>query len=158
MFNKYIIIISLCLIYYHISGLSTTNILRLTAGNTLPVYSKSCICDSCGKKIPFFLQLPIISYIICKGKCKYCGTRIPVFPLLLEIFVFIGMSLLSFCLCFSFTGVLFSYIFYEIIRICVVFLKGRRKEDFVKQYVIAVLLMFPFVGCSLFVALLYKIV
>lgn len=33
-------------------------------------------CTSCGKKIPFYLNIPILSYIILKGKCSNCGARI----------------------------------------------------------------------------------
>ena len=89
-----IIYLALFFIYFHIGGLATTNILRLTKGNSNFVLSSKCECDSCGFKIPAILQLPVVSYIICKGKCKNCGTLIPVFPLILELAVMIGMFLI----------------------------------------------------------------
>ena len=61
--NQIIIITAFFLAYFMVSGLATTNILRLTSGNTLPVLSSKCVCDSCGKKITPFFQLPIISFI-----------------------------------------------------------------------------------------------
>ncbi|HOC95340.1 MAG TPA: prepilin peptidase [Candidatus Cloacimonadota bacterium] len=42
-------------------------------------------CNSCGKKIPFWLNIPIISYLALKGKCKYCGARFHWHHLLVEI-------------------------------------------------------------------------
>jgi len=33
-------------------------------------------CPHCGKAIPFWLNVPILSYLLLKGKCKYCGAGI----------------------------------------------------------------------------------
>lgn len=33
-------------------------------------------CGECKKPIPFYLNIPIISYLILGGKCKYCGAKI----------------------------------------------------------------------------------
>ncbi|MBQ2943228.1 MAG: prepilin peptidase [Ruminococcus sp.] len=154
--NQLIIIISFFLIYYHISGLATTNILRLTANNTLPILSSKCYCDNCNTKISFFMQLPIISYIICKGKCKNCGTKIPLFPLLLEIVIFSGMSVISAFSNFSYFGTLLSFLFYELIRLITIILKGKRETQFLKQYIISVLAMIPFFLMTMFVAVIYN--
>ena len=156
--NHLIIALGVFIIYFHIGGLATTNILRLTSGNTLPVLSSTCACDSCGSKIPPLLQLPIISFIICKGKCKSCGVSIPVYPLLLEITIIVGMFLITFLFSFSFIGTILSFVFYEIVRVVVILLRGRRCTDFAKQYIIAVLSMIPFGLCSVFVSILYTIV
>lgn len=157
--HEYIILqISLFIIYYHICGLATTNILRLTLGNSRKILDSVCTCDYCNSKIPFFLQLPIISYILCKGKCKSCGISIPIFPLILEIVIFTGMSIITFICNFSFTGITLSFVFYEIVRASVIMIKGTRKENFTKQLFIAILSMIPFYICSLFVAMLYAII
>lgn len=153
-----IIIIALIFIYYHIGGLATTNILRLTAGNSLTVNSLKCICDNCGSRISPLLQLPIISYIVCGGKCKDCGTRIPVYPLVLEIIVICGMSLISILLSIAPIGIIASFIFYEIIRIITIKIKGKRTIKFKQQYFVAVISMFPFLLAALFISLLYHIV
>jgi leader peptidase (prepilin peptidase)/N-methyltransferase len=42
-------------------------------------------CASCEYKIPFYLNIPIISYIILKGKCKNCGANIHWHHLVVEI-------------------------------------------------------------------------
>ncbi|MBQ8210277.1 MAG: prepilin peptidase [Clostridia bacterium] len=152
---KHIIIyIAICAVYYNIGGLATTNILRLTAGNTLSVNNSRCVCDNCGAKISPFLQLPIISYIVCKGKCRNCKAKIPIYSLFLEITVFLGMSLISFVFDFSMFGVALSFIYYEAVRIVVVCVRRKRTIDFVKQYLIAVASMILFFAITESMALL----
>ena len=34
-------------------------------------------CTSCKTHIPFYLNIPIISYIVLMGKCRYCKSKIP---------------------------------------------------------------------------------
>lgn len=158
MTNQSIIMVSLFLIYFHISGLATTNMLRLTSGNTMRVLASKCYCDSCGTAIPPHLQLPIISYIVCKGKCKNCGAKIPLFPLLLEVIVLSGMFAITILLKCTFLAVSLSFLFYELVRIVTIARLGKRSEQFVRQYVIAVLAMLPFYVLTLFVALIYSLI
>ncbi len=156
--DKIIIWVAMFIIYFHIGGLATTNILRLTKGNKATILCSKCICDNCGEKIPALLQLPIISYIICKGKCKSCGTKIPVYPLILEVLVIGGMYLITTLLSYSYLAILLSFIYYELTRIVVIMILGKREEAFAKQYFIAVVAMLPYFACSLFVAMLYSVV
>lgn len=153
-----IIIMSLIYIYYHIGGLATTNILRLTKGNDLPINASRCVCDSCGAKIPVFLQLPIISYIICHGKCMNCKVHIPICSLILEISIILGMIILTTIFDFAPIGVFFSFLFYEIIRLITIIIMGNRETGFAKQYVVAVLSMLPFLLITLFVSIIYTAV
>ena len=158
MTEQIIIYIALFLIYFHIGGLATTNIIRLTKGNTLPILSSRCHCDNCGYAIPPILQLPVISYIVCKGKCKNCGIRIPVYPLLLELTVIIGMFILSLISDMSPTGITISFVYYEIVRICTVLMAGKREIAFAKNYITAVLSMIPFYVLTSFVSIIYTAV
>jgi len=41
-------------------------------------------CSDCGKSIPFWLNIPILSYLILRGKCKYCGAKIHIHHLVVE--------------------------------------------------------------------------
>lgn len=53
-------------------------------------------CTNCGKSIPFYLNVPILSYIFLGGKCKYCKSVIPWHHLIVEIvtpIVFIALFL-----------------------------------------------------------------
>ncbi|MDD2596595.1 MAG: prepilin peptidase [Candidatus Cloacimonetes bacterium] len=42
-------------------------------------------CGDCGKPIPLWWNIPIISWILLGGKCKHCGARIHWHHLLVEI-------------------------------------------------------------------------
>ncbi len=51
-------------------------------------------CPSCQRKIPIWLNIPIISWILLGGKCKYCKSKIHWHYLILEIvtpLVFLGV-------------------------------------------------------------------
>lgn len=158
MANQIIIITALFFVCFHISGLATTNILRLTKGSSSPILASNCYCDSCGARIPPLLQLPIVSYIVCKGKCRSCGAQIPVFPLVLELTILSGMFAITILLKCTFMAVSLSFLFYEMVRIVTVVLLGKRSEQFAKQYLIAVLSMLPFYILTLFVSLIYSLV
>lgn len=42
-------------------------------------------CGDCQRLIPFYLNIPIVSYIVLKGRCKYCGAKYHWHHLLVEI-------------------------------------------------------------------------
>lgn len=105
-------------------------------------------------KIGFFNQLPIVSYVVSMGKCKKCKIPIPVDALLLEIIVFVGMSLISLLNDFSPLSVVFSFLYYEIIRIACIIKYGKRENSFLSQYILAIIAMLPYVAMVEFMALL----
>ena len=47
-----------------------------------PPYS---FCPVCGHRLSWKDNIPIISYILLKGRCRYCGARIPIRYLLVEV-------------------------------------------------------------------------
>jgi len=58
-------------------------IYRLRTGQSA-VKGRSC-CDHCGKKIDWFDNIPLLSYIILKGKCRKCKKKIPLEYFWLEL-------------------------------------------------------------------------
>lgn len=146
--------IAICMVYYHMGGLATTNIERLCSGATLPVVDSKCICSDCGKKINWFFQLPILSYVLCKGKCRSCSCKLPIRSLILEIIVFASMTLISIICDFSHKGILMSFFCYEFIKIFWVVLYGRRNNNFLKEYIISVLFVGFFLLLTEFMALI----
>ena len=69
-------------------------------------------CTSCGHPIPFYDNIPIVSYLLLKGRCRFCKSKIsvkyPIVELLtggvfLATFVRFGWSieLISACVLFS---------------------------------------------------------
>lgn len=146
-----ILALGLFFIYFHIGGLATTNILRLTRGNSLPVRDSRCICDACGAAIPPLLQLPVVSFVVCRGKCRHCGTAIPVYPLILELAIMLGMFGISLALDLRPAGILLSFAYYELVRIITVCIRGKRETHFGRQYVVACMSMIPFLLMTLLV-------
>lgn len=137
--NGGLIIIGICISYFFVAGLSTTNILRLLKGSDLHVYSSKCSCPNCGVKIGVFNQTPIISYILNKGKCRHCKSPIPRDALYLEIAVFFGMTSIAALCSFSPLGVLLSFLYYELIKIILIIKRGKREHAFLTQYILSVL-------------------
>ena len=42
-------------------------------------------CDTCGHELSTADLFPVISYIALKGKCRYCGSKVPPRDLIFEI-------------------------------------------------------------------------
>jgi len=39
------------------------------------IWSPPSHCTSCGKEIPWYLNVPLVSYLALRGKCKFCGAK-----------------------------------------------------------------------------------
>ena len=87
-------------------------ICRVPAG--LSIVNPPSHCFGCGKHIKFYDNIPIISYLILGGKCRYCGSKISfrdflvelinaVLWLLVAVVFFNSNWLLSILFCFSIT-------------------------------------------------------
>lgn len=48
------------------------------------------VCCSCGKALKFYDLVPIISFVLLRGKCRFCKKNIPVWHFLAEIATVIG--------------------------------------------------------------------
>ena len=53
--------------------------------NDLDIVSKNSFCTNCKYKIPFYLNIPIISYIFNRGRCRNCKSKISFSYLLVEL-------------------------------------------------------------------------
>lgn len=60
----------------------------------LKVLSKPSNCDSCGKPIAWYLNLPLVAWPMLMGKCANCKARIPIRYWLIEVSTAIAFSLL----------------------------------------------------------------
>ena len=60
---------------------------------SLSVIKPNSYCTSCQKPIKIYDNIPIISWILVKGKCRYCNAKIGTFPFLIEIFGGLGFML-----------------------------------------------------------------
>ncbi len=155
--GRILVIAAMYVMYLAIGGLSTTNILRLTKGSNVNILVPKCFCDACGTEIKVTSQIPIFSYLFYGGKCSVCGAAIPIWSFLLECVIAVGMSTVTTLFRFSYVGVLFSFLFYEIVRIVCIAILKKRERDFARQYVIAVLSMVKYAVIVEFAALLYRL-
>lgn len=69
-------------------------------------------CPSCGNLISWYWNIPVLSYLILKGRCKYCGEQIsPVYPLveiLNALLTYAAFLLYGFSIMTIFAAVFFS--------------------------------------------------
>lgn len=98
-------------------------IYRLPAGESL--VKGASHCTSCGKKILKRDNIPVISYIALRGKCRFCGSKISPRYVIVEAItacVFLGFALLSpitgiaysvFCMAFSVPVIAVAFIDFE---------------------------------------------
>lgn len=56
------------------------------------VFSRSH-CDNCKHILKWYELIPIVSYIVQRGKCKKCGTKISILAPLCEVFMAASISL-----------------------------------------------------------------
>jgi leader peptidase (prepilin peptidase)/N-methyltransferase len=56
-------------------------------------------CPGCGKTIAFYDNIPVISFLLLRGKCRHCGSRISFRYPLVELF-----TAFSFWLCYRHFG------------------------------------------------------
>lgn len=81
-------------------------ICRIPAAESI-VYPSSH-CTSCKNKIKPYDLIPIVSYVILKGKCRYCKEKISIKSPLMELFT--GIMFLSLYLKFGITINLLKYL------------------------------------------------
>ncbi len=89
---------------------SFLNVVIYRLPRKLSLIKPGSFCPTCHHKIPFYYNIPLLSYIILRGKCKFCGHKISLTYPLVELLT--PLSFLILYLKFSFTVFfLFSVIF-----------------------------------------------
>ena len=56
---------------------------------------KRSVCLNCGKKLKWYENIPIISWLLQGGKCRKCGKRIGTAEILAEVFGLISFGLIT---------------------------------------------------------------
>ena len=65
---------------------SFSNMLIYRLPRKISLIKPNSTCFECNNAIKPYDNIPIISYIVLKGKCRYCKTKIPIRDLFVEIF------------------------------------------------------------------------
>ena len=71
-----------------IAGLAVGSFLEVViyrVPRKLSIVRPASFCPNCKKKIAFYDNIPVLSYIILRGRCRYCKSKIPATSLLVEI-------------------------------------------------------------------------
>jgi leader peptidase (prepilin peptidase)/N-methyltransferase len=132
--------------FYIMGAYATTDILRLLKGSQLSVWDKNCYCPVCKEQIRLIDQIPIISYIISKGRCRKCNSKIPLSDLWLEAVIFIALSGYSIAYDFSYNSLVVSIVFYEMLKIFCCAIYGVRDNDFFKNFIVSLLVNIAIFG------------
>ena len=61
--------------------------------NKISLLKPGSHCDHCKKKLKWYMNIPVVSYIILKGRCAYCDERIDISNLYVELFTGITFAL-----------------------------------------------------------------
>jgi leader peptidase (prepilin peptidase)/N-methyltransferase len=56
-----------------IGSLSNVMIFRMVYYKS--IWSPPSHCTSCGTEIPGYLNIPLVSYLVLRGRCRFCGAR-----------------------------------------------------------------------------------
>ncbi|MGB2696943.1 MAG: prepilin peptidase [Candidatus Zixiibacteriota bacterium] len=89
-----IIIFTILILGLAVGSFLNVCIYRIPEGKS--IFFPGSHCPQCSKKIRFYDNIPVLSFILLRGKCRFCGSRISIqYPLveLLTAFLFIAAYL-----------------------------------------------------------------
>jgi len=93
-----ILIYSVIVFIYGITIGSFLNVVIYRIPNNLSVVSPPSACPSCGNRLKMYHNIPILSWLLLRGKCGFCKTKISFQYPLIELI----------------TGIIFLLIFFKI--------------------------------------------
>ena len=79
---------------YGLAWGSFLNVLIYRIPRDMSILKPASSCPSCRKKIKVYDNIPVISYLILGGKCRYCKARIPLSYPLVEVLTPLSFILL----------------------------------------------------------------
>jgi prepilin signal peptidase PulO-like enzyme (type II secretory pathway) len=76
-------------VVFFIAGIVIGSFLEVVAYRVprkISIIKPGSFCPNCGAKIAFYDNIPLISYIILRGRCRKCKAKIPISSFLIEFF------------------------------------------------------------------------
>ncbi len=76
-------------VVFFIAGIVIGSFLEVVAYRVprkISIIKPGSFCPNCGAKIAFYDNIPLISYIILRGRCRKCKAKIPISSFLIELF------------------------------------------------------------------------
>lgn len=109
----------------------TLAVYRIPLG--LNITHERSFCPNCNHKLSFYDLIPIFSYICLKGKCRYCGKKVRIRYLILEVLsglVFL-IAYLSFNMNFPFFTIekVIDFVAFVCFYVTIVLISGIDKEN-----------------------------
>ena len=92
---EYIYMIIFFLLGMHMASFYTVVGMRLPVEED--IVKKPSHCDNCGHQLNFLDMIPVLSYLVLRGRCRYCKTKISPMSTYMEIVI----------------GLLFSFAYYR---------------------------------------------
>ena len=89
---------------------SFLNVLILRLPKEQDVVFKSSHCPKCNNRLRWYMNIPILSFILLRGKCGYCGVKISYQYPLVEFFI--GLSAIYFSPKYLTIDTLYLFAFY----------------------------------------------
>lgn len=89
---------------------SFINVCAYRIPQNISIIKPGSFCPHCKKPIPFYLNIPLLGFLLLKGKCQNCGQPIPKSYFLVELLTGLATLLL-----FSKFGLQPSFFFYSIL-------------------------------------------
>ncbi|MEA3499635.1 MAG: prepilin peptidase [Candidatus Marinimicrobia bacterium] len=137
-------------IIFFISGLfigSFLNVLIYRLPRNESIVSPRSHCPHCNKKIHFYDNIPVISYIILQGKCRYCKSKISPRYLIVEIIT--AVILVSLYHIFGITLEMLFFSIFALILIVISFIDIENMKILNK-------IVFPGIAIGLFMTLIFR--
>ena len=104
-----------CLLGLCIGSFLNVCIYRLPLSKTIPKPSRS-VCPDCGSIIRFYDNIPVVSYLLLKRRCRHCGFIIPFRYPLVEI----SSGLFAFLILKQFGLSIDSFVYFVFIAVLIV--------------------------------------
>jgi prepilin signal peptidase PulO-like enzyme (type II secretory pathway) len=79
----------------------------------------------------------VLSYLLAKGHCRYCGAKIPPQSVILESLTFVMMAGLAVAFRFRFIGVILGFVGYEALKVGFLVKYGKREKKFGEEIAVS---------------------